>query len=184
MSKISKKRGEHNELEANQIQVSSLLVLTHFEKINENRKNQVIDELKKLNPMAKIVTMESLDVLLLPELLPSENTAQEFEHHRAHWSSCSIDLPILLTLKCIHDICQALPKSILRVKGCTTIGNEKEYTFFEHTPDGKVFIRPFNGVPITDSKLLTIGPGSEPSLLQKIFKTILLIDEANSNNIK
>ncbi|WP_025744112.1 GTP-binding protein [Aquimarina pacifica] len=170
------KRGEHNELEANQIQVSSLLVLTHLEKIHENRKNQVIDELKTLNPMAKIVTIESLDVLLLPELVPSKNSSQKFDHQKAHWSSCSIDLPVLPNEKSIHDICHALPKSILRVKGCTTIGNAKEYVFFERTPDGTVCIRPFNGVPITGSKLLTIGPGSQPSLLQKTVETILLID--------
>ena len=36
-------RGEHNELEANQIQVSSLLVLTHLENVDENRKAQVIN---------------------------------------------------------------------------------------------------------------------------------------------
>ncbi|MEP1489162.1 MAG: GTP-binding protein [Algibacter sp.] len=169
-------RGEHNELEANQIQVSSLLVLTHLEKVNKNRKTQVINTLKSVNPIAKIVTMDSLDVLLLPELLSSKNTAQKFDHQKTHWSSCSIDLPVLPNQKCIYNICQALPKSILRVKGCTKIGNEKNYTFFERTPDGEVFIRPFNGVPITGSKLLTIGPGSKPSLLQKTLKTILLID--------
>ncbi|WP_233558573.1 GTP-binding protein [Aquimarina sp. BL5] len=179
------KRGEHNELEANQIQVSSLLVLTHLEKINQNRKNLVIDELKKLNPVATIVTMESLDTLLLPKLLPSVNMAQKLDHQKAHWSSCSIDLPVLPSEKCIHDICRALPKSILRVKGCTKIGNAKAYTFFERTPDGKVFIRPFNGVPITDSKLLTIGPGSEPAFLEKTLRTVLSInDEVHYHNDK
>lgn len=162
------KRGEHNELEANQIQVSSLLVLTHLETINEHRKNQVIDELKKVNPIAKIVTMESLDVFLLPELLPTKNTVQKFDHQKAHWSSCSIDLPVVPNQKYIEHICHALPKSILRVKGCTQIEGADNYIYFERKPDGEVFIRPFNGVPITGSKLLTIGPGSEPSLLQKI----------------
>ncbi len=173
------KRGEHNELEANQIQVSSLLVLTHLEKSSEKRKNQVIDALKKHNPVAKIAMIEDLDVLLLPELLPSENTAQKFEHHRTHWSSCSIDLPVLPHLKCIQDLCHAISKSILRVKGCAIIGDEVGYTFFERTPDGNVFIRPFNGIPITGAKLLTVGPGSEPSLLQKTLQTILLIDEVH-----
>lgn len=167
------KRGEHNELEANQIQVSSLLVLTHLETINEHRKSQVIDELKKVNPMAKIVTMENLNVLLLPELLPSENTIQKFDHQKAHWSSCSIDLPVLPNEKCIYTICHTLPKNILRIKGCTKIEGDNNYTYFERTPSGEVFIRPFNGVPITGTKLLTIGPGSEPSLLIKTVETAL-----------
>lgn len=169
------RRGEHNELEANQIQVSSILVLTHLEKISENRKNKVIDTLKKLNSTAKIGTMDSLDVFLLPKLLPSQNTTQKFQHQKAHWSSCSIDLPVFPNEKYIHDICHVLPKSILRIKGSTIIGNAKTYTFFERTPDGSVFIRPFNGIPITGSKLLTIGPGSNPPLLLKTLKKILLV---------
>ena len=28
-------------------------------------------------------------------------------------------------------------------KGCTQIDAEKEYTYFERTPDGEAFIRPF-----------------------------------------
>ena len=89
------KRGEHNELEANQIQVSSLMVLTHLEKVTKTRKNEVISELKKINPIAEIVTMESLDFLALPELFPTDNTAQKLDHQKTHWSSCSIDLPTL-----------------------------------------------------------------------------------------
>lgn len=167
------KRGEHNELEANQIQVSSLLVLTHFENVTESRKNEVIDDLKRVNPAAKIVITDTLDVLLLPELVPSTNTAQEFDHHKAHWSSSSIDLPDLPSEKYIYTICEALPKSILRVKGCTKIGSADAYTFFERKPDGEVFIRPFNGVPFTGSKLLTIGPGSSPEVLVKAIAASL-----------
>ena len=117
--------------------------------------------------------MESLDFLLLPELLPTENTAEKLDHKKAHWSSCSIDLPVLPNEKAIHAICNAIPKSILRVKGCTKIGNEENYTFFERTPDGNVYIRPFRGFPITGSKLLTIGPGSEPNLLQQVLDKVL-----------
>ena len=102
------KRGEHNELEANQIQVSSLMVLTHLEKVTKTRKNEVISELKKINPVAEIVTMESLDFLALPELFPTDNTAQKLDHQKTHWSSCSIDLPVLPNEKCVYDICNCL----------------------------------------------------------------------------
>lgn len=164
-------RGEHNELEANQIQVSSLLVLTHLENVDESRKNLVIKDLQKFNPMAKIVTMDNLDVLLLPELLPAKNTVEKFDHQKAHWASCSVNLPNLPNTKYIDNICNLLPKNILRVKGCTKIGKETNYTYFERTPDGEVYIRPFNGIPITGSKLLTIGPGSNPAVLKKAIET-------------
>ena len=163
-------RGEHNALEANQIQVSSVLVLTHLENVHPKRKAQVIHELNKLNPSAKVLTMDRLDVLLLPELVPSKNRAQKFDHHKAHWASCSVNLPDLANTTCIHAICAALPKSILRVKGCTRIQGDTNFTYFERIPSGEVHIRPFNGIPITGSKLLSIGPGSTPALLENAIK--------------
>ena len=163
-------RDENNDLEVNQIQVSSLIVLTHIENVSEERKNFVIKELNKFNPTAEISIMNEIDVTLLPKLLPSKNKFQKFDHLKAHWSSCSIDLPNLPHTSYIYDICNALPKTIVRIKGCTQIGDKKEFVYFERTPNGKVSIRPFNGVPITGSKLLTIGPGSKPSLLEKAIK--------------
>jgi len=168
------KREEHNDLEANQIQVSSLIVLTHLEQISENRKSLVVTHVKKLNPFAQILTMDNIDITLLPEILPSKNTVNKIKHQKTHWSSCSIDLPNLPNTNCINIICNQLPKSILRVKGCTKIGQEKEYTYFERNPDGEIFIRPFNGIPITGSKLLTIGPGSDTYLLKKAIEKSIL----------
>ena len=165
-------RDKNNDLEVNQIQVSSLIVLTHIENISEERKKNVIKELNKYNPTAEILNMSDIDVTLLPKLLPSKNKFQKFDHLKAHWSSCSVDLPNLPNTSYIYDICNALPASIMRIKGCTQIGDKKEFIYFERTPNGKISIRPFNGVPITGSKLLTIGTGSEPTLLEKVIKIV------------
>ena len=75
---------------------------------------------------------------------------------------------------CVYDICDSLPKSILRVKGCAQVETEKGFIYFERTPDGVVSVRPFNGVPITGSKLLAIGPGSQPELLKQAISNSLL----------
>lgn len=163
-------RGEHNELEANQIQVSSLIVLTHTEEASADRQAYVVKDIQRFNPLAQIITMDMIDASLLPALSPSENNARQFDHLKAHWSSCSADLPGLPDESCIHSICNSLPKSILRVKGCTQIAGKEEYTYFERTPDGKVRIRPFYGVPTTGAKLLTVGPGSETSLLEQVIQ--------------
>jgi len=167
------KREEHNKLEANQVQVSSLIVLTHTTDVSEERINFVIRDIKKFNPFAKILNMEELDIALLPELSPSQNNAQKMDHQKSHWSSCSVDLPRLPDTKSIEDICEAIPKSILRVKGCTQIEEEENYTYFERLPDGRVNIRLFNGEPTTGSKLLTIGPGSDAMELQKVITSTL-----------
>lgn len=167
------KRGEHNELEANQIQVSSLIVLTHTENIAAERRAAVINEISQLNPLAEIINRNEIDITLLPKLTPSENKAEKLDHLKAHWASSSADLPVLPNEDCVRTICNALPKSILRVKGCTQIGDEKHYTYFERTPDGEVGIRPFNGIPTTGTKLLTVGPGSDPELLKEIIANSL-----------
>jgi len=169
------KRGEHNELEANQIQVSSLIVLTHLNNADKARKNVVIESLKAINPIAKIVTTDGLNVMLLPELLPSKNNAEKFDHLKSHWASCSVDLPNLPSETCITAICEAIPKTILRVKGCAKISQNEHYTYFERTPDGKISSRPFNGVPITGTKLLSIGPGSKPEVLKNAIEKGILI---------
>ena len=159
-------RAEHNELEANQIQVSSLLVLTHLEKTNKERQAVVVKALKKHNPFAKIVRLKDLNLETLSTLLPLQQKAQAFNHEKAHWASCSCDLPDLPDEKSIYDICSKLPSNLLRVKGCVQIINNKGFTYFERNPDGEVFIRPFNGVPTTGCKLLTIGPNSSINTLK------------------
>ena len=166
-------RGEHNELESNQIQVSSLLILTHLENVSKERLEFVKKEIKSINPQAKIIPLEEIDISLLPKIFQSKNNPKQLDHLKAHWSSCSVDLPTLPDSSCIEKICNELPARILRIKGCAKIGQENAYTFFEKTPDGKVFIRPFNGIPITGPKLITIGPGSDPLKLNQAIQKAL-----------
>ena len=164
------KRESYNELEANQVQVSSLTVLTHTDKVKPEREAVVIENIKILNPSADIMRMENIDVNLLPKLMPSRNKPQKLDHHKAHWASCSADLPRLPGTNSIDYICENLPKSILRVKGCTQVGNDEYYTYFARTPDGEVSIKRFYGVPTTGAKLLAVGPGSEITLLENIVR--------------
>lgn len=168
------KRGEHNELEANQIQVSSLIVLSHLEDVHQERIDKVIEEVKKFNPYASMINMKDVHVELLPQLVPSKNKVKKLDHHKAHWSSCSIDLPNISSVEVLEEICKSLPDSIQRVKGCAVVGNTDKYTFFERLPDGEIIIRPFNGRPVTGAKLLSIGPGSDPVELKEIVEEILL----------
>jgi G3E family GTPase len=172
-------RGENNELEANQIQVSSLVVLTHLDKVDDYRKEVVTNEIKRINPSAKVVSFENIDIELLPKLTPSTNQVEKLDHLKAHWSSCSVDLPKLPNLKAIQEIIDRIPKSILRVKGFTVVGNDTEATFFNMSPDREVYVRPFRGDSITGPKLLTIGPGSDPSIIGKLIEDAISAAESN-----
>lgn len=167
------RRGQHNELEANQIQVSSVVVLTHTQHCDAARLEEVITHIKSLNGMASVVLAKDLDINALPQLTPSENKAKAFDHAKAHWSSCSIDLPALPDQGAITKLCNLIPSSILRVKGFTRIGNDTSYTYFERLPDLTVHVRPFKGQPNIAPKLLTVGPGSNAATLQTLLDHVI-----------
>ena len=160
-------RGEFNELELNQIQVSSLVILTHLEGISEERKSFVIRDIKRVNSSAEVTSMEAFNLTILPKLTPSTNKPQQLDHLKAHWSSCSVDLPYLPNSSCINELCKRLPDNILRVKGCTKVGDDDSYTYFQRTPSGEVTMKAFYGEPTTGPKLLCVGPGSDPSVLEQ-----------------
>ncbi|MGB0453006.1 MAG: GTP-binding protein [Bacteriovoracaceae bacterium] len=162
------KRGFNNELEANQIQVSSLIVLNHLEDVDDERIEFVKSQILELNPFAKIERFEDLNEKSLIGLSPSKNQSQKMDHQKAHWSSCSVDLPDPLGSEKLGHIMETLPESILRVKGCTRLNNDSHYTYFERVPSGQVIMKPYRGNLVTGPKLLVIGPGSNPETLKEI----------------
>ena len=167
------KRGENNELEANQIQVSSLIVLTHLEGVSDKKKSLVIKSLKNLNPIATIKSIDKLDIYNLKMLSPLDVAPKKMDHQKSHWSSCSVELPSLPSLDSIEMICNQIPTTILRVKGVTKIEGDEHFTYFERTPNGSIMGRKYNGVPITGPMLVTIGPGSDPLVLEDVIKSII-----------
>ena len=62
------KRGPHNELEANQIQVSSLVVLNRYQESDNRRIEEVKANIHQLNPYAKIINWDNLDIEIINDL--------------------------------------------------------------------------------------------------------------------
>lgn len=160
------KRAHNNELEANQVQVSSLIVLNHLDSVDEERIERVKGDISYLNPTATIIPWDELDVNSLTSLSPSANTPKKMDHHKSHWSSCSVDLPNPLSSESLKFIIENIPESILRVKGCTRLDGDQHYSYFERVPSGDVSIRTYYGDLITGPKLLVVGPGSDPEFLE------------------
>ncbi len=163
-------RRSNNELEANQVQVSSMIVLNHSSSTSDQTIENVKNEVLKLNPTAIILLMEKLDIKILNGLYPSENTANKLEHAKSHYSSCSVDLPARIYSKHLQKILDLLPEGILRVKGCTKLDEDTYYSYFERVPSGEVYIRPYTGDLITGPKLLVIGPGSDPVGIAELIR--------------
>ena len=78
------KRGEYNDLEANQIQVSSFVVLSHYDDLPKERIEAVSRAIKAINPIADVMNMEEIDISLLPKLDPSKQKHKKLDHHKAH----------------------------------------------------------------------------------------------------
>jgi len=164
------KRSHHNELEANQVQMASLIILNYVEDVPIERVVEVEQDIARFNSKAKKIHWKDLDVTRLPELHPSTTEAVKMDHHKSHWASCSVDLPDPICSKKLHRILEAIPESILRVKACTRLDDSDTYSFIEMVPSGDVFIRPYTGNLVSGPKLLVIGPGSDPKTLEEIIK--------------
>ena len=164
------KRGHNNALEANQVEISSLIVLNFLDQVNEERKKEVIEDIKSKNSEATIFDWDELDTLSLSSLHPSKNRPSEFDHKKSHWSSCSVDLPEAMLSSEIERIMAEIPNSILRVKACTRLDKDAYYSFIERTPSGETFVQPFAGSLLTGPKLVAIGPGSDPDFLNQIIQ--------------
>lgn len=163
------KRDFNNELEANQLQVSSLVVLNYADRVDEIQLEKIKSEIRFLNPSAIIKEWNQIDSLLLPELKASKNHYKTLEHMKSHWASCSVDLPDPFPSKKLEFVMKNLPDQILRVKGCTRLDDDNYYSFFERTPAKETFIRPYTGDLVTGPKLLVVGPGSDPETLLSLI---------------
>ena len=164
------KRGYHNGLEANQIQVSSLIVLNRIEDMDTSEIEAVKNKILQVNPSAEIILWNDFEICQLEGLERSVNQPEKLDHLQSHWSACSVDLPDPIQRQGILNILEELPSSILRVKGCTRIGDDTHYTYFERTPTGETFMRPYSGRLVSGPKLLVVGPGSEPHAMVKLVE--------------
>ena len=173
------KREFLNELEANQVQVSSLIFLNYSEDVESHRIEQVKEDILSVNPSAVFRTSEDFCLNELTDLRPSVNQVEKMDHQKSHWSSCSVPLPSPLSPFALQDILDALPKTILRVKGCTKLDGDAGYTYFEKTPaDEEAMLRPYRGTLVSGPMLLVVGPGSDPATLKRI------VDDASASFMK
>lgn len=161
------RRGWNNELEANQIQVSSMIVINYENEVSSERLAEVEQDLQRINPHATLTHWEKLDISSFPALHPIQNELKAMDHRKAHWASCSVDLPDPIATERLKEIVGRIPETILRVKACTKLDENEHYSYLERVPSGEAFIRPYHGIPVTGPKLLTIGPGSNPDELRK-----------------
>ncbi len=168
------KRGEHNDLERKQIQVSSLVVLTHLEAVSEERICEVKNDIKEANKFAKIMSFDELQYKEILGLSANDAEYEKLDHKKAHWASCSISLPEQMSSLHLQKFLDRLPEGIIRIKGATKLDEDDHYSYFQKTPHNEATVRPFHGKLISGPTLLLIGPGSDPKSIEALFKETML----------
>ena len=162
-------RGFYNDLEANQVQVSSLVLLNHCDSVDADRLDRVKEQIKSVNPLMEFRYWDGFDPFELVGLNPVAEQGFRMDHAKAHWSSASVALPDPLPSEKMHRILHSLPDGILRVKGCTRLDDDEHYTFFEKTPaDDQAKVRRYQGRLVSGPTILVVGPGSDPQALATI----------------
>ena len=107
--------------------------------------------------------------------LPAKKNNYRLDHKKTHWASASGSLPDPLSSSSLQEIIASLPNEILRVKGCTKLDKDAHYTHFEKTPkDLDLIVRPYYGKLVSGPVILTVGPGSDPIVLEKIVSKYVL----------
>ncbi|MFK7873720.1 MAG: GTP-binding protein [Oligoflexales bacterium] len=167
-------RGEHNELEANQVQVSSLIFLNHTQNCDAKKLDKIKQDILSINPSSIFRSDEDFDPFELVHLEKQGESSHHMDHQKSHWSSCSVPLPDPISSFCLNSILEALPQSILRIKGCTKLDEDEGYTYFEKIPtQDDVMVRPYRGTLVSGPMLLTVGPGSDPYVIQEVITSKL-----------
>ena len=91
--RLWQKRGAHNELEANQVKVASIIVLNFTEEVYIERLVEVQQDLRNVNSEAKIIKWSQLELESFANLKVAEMKGSNMDHNKSHRSSCSVDLP-------------------------------------------------------------------------------------------
>ena len=126
------KRGEHNELEREQVQTSTYWMLSHDETLSQDRRDAIIAEVKALSPRALPTDPESfadyLKLLCATSRFSSAEPRAQFLHdpvihHRHHhederaFTVVQVQVPFVVKRQDLENTLRSLPEEVLRVKG-------------------------------------------------------------------
>ena len=56
------------------------------------------------------------------------------------------------------------------MKGGRKLDSDYYNSPIEKIPSGEVFVKPYNGEPVTGPKLIVVGPGSDPHKINSLIK--------------
>ena len=124
-------RGDHNELEREQVQTSTHWRLSHAEEIQPDQRDTITDQIKELSPRAQLTDTETLaDYLKLlvatarfasnePRQVSVSSPVPHHHHHEDEraFTALQVDIPFVVKRHDLENALKSLPEEVLRVKG-------------------------------------------------------------------
>ncbi len=167
------RRGWQNELEAEQVQTATHIVLTRAEEVDATRRRDVEEALADLAPRAGLVGVEALTETVAgiadaPELAPRRFGGASADHHhdprRHHFSAAEFPLAPLVERGALESWLHALPPEAVRVKGVAQLAGDGGWCYFERLEGADaVRLTPIRGERLEPVAIL-IGPQLPPDL--------------------
>jgi G3E family GTPase len=180
-------RGEFHELEVQQITTASHFFISHTETASSSRHNEVLEQVKRINPHASQTTplriakhLAEIIADAQPSIICASSAAEAKPKRRSHghrlshaFTGCQILLPPIVHHQQIISWLRALPDSVIRAKALvTTFEIDHCRHLFERVGTDR-FPDPIS-LPISDRvppSTICIGPNLHPQQLLKLAST-------------
>lgn len=170
------KRHWNNEVEALQVKTANAVVFTRCDEVNEVRRREVFDQVRRLNPRA---TPHAFDTLVgwLREWMANPGPARRFAagppprsrsgHESHHFASMELRLRPAVAREALARFLNSLPPDVIRAKGVAVLDEHPPHAVLfqkvENAPADLVKLGSPEGV---DPLLILIGPRLAVDVLQ------------------
>ncbi len=172
------RRGSYDELEIEQLQTASHFVLTHTDRVSKRRRDDVLLQIRHVNPHASRTTAARISSHLAlaianasPVLLRGESSPPHRPHTHSHahalshsFTGCQILLPSRVRTSEITSFLHALPEAVIRAKALVSTPEKPDCRqLFERI--GNDFLPDPIEVPISGKvppSAICIGPKLDP----------------------
>lgn len=189
-------RGQHNELEREQVQTSTHWQMTHLHEVPATRQDSIRAQVRRLSPNGLETCIERFAdflqrLVVIRRFSPEAQQKTEIfdqalfaaghapDHHHHHdadraFTSMRVDLPFVVHRHDLERTLQALPESVVRVKGLCRFADLPQIPFsFQHVrPKAETWFLPMVHVQGIIPTGVVIGVGLPASAIQAQFETM------------
>lgn len=193
-------RSDQNELEREQVQTSTHWTLTHDQGVTQSRRESIRAQVKEISPrgletdlgkFAEFIRLNCSTTRFSEESSgrnsiydPASRVPASHHHHHdgeRAFTSMRVNLPFLVNRNDLERTLQALPDSVVRVKGLCRFADLPQVAFsFQHVrPKAETWFLPMFQVLGIDPSGVVIGVGLPVEQITELFETLPQVEIAS-----